>query len=239
MAAHWFASASATRARAFRPTRESSVFDEFRQVDIRTRGSKGGTGLGLAICRRLVELHGGTIGCESEVGKGSTFWFTLPRPAPQFPNTALDAPRASLQRHDDPYHLPWGGSTGDAILVIDDDADARSLISKRLHEAGYKSVLASTGTEGLRLARSLVPMAITLDMRMPLTSGAEVLDALRADARTRDIPLVLITLTERSHIAVPLDRVQYVQKPLDNEFDAHSHPCRGATAARLRRAGRG
>ena len=88
---------------------------------------------------------------------------------------------------------------------------------KRLKDGGYRCVEASSGAEGIRLARSLIPLAITLDLRMPVTDGLEVLRALSADARTRDIPVVLITVTERNHIAVPADGVHYVQKPFTKE----------------------
>jgi signal transduction histidine kinase/CheY-like chemotaxis protein len=195
------------------------IFDEFQQVGGGERRSKGGTGLGLAICRRLVELHGGTIGCDSDPGKGSTFWFTLPlamaetsrvAPAPSPRETASTEPGGNGE-------LPWGGYTSDVILVIDDDAASRALITKRLREGGYKSVEAASGAEGLQLARSLIPIAITLDLRMPVTDGLEVLHALSADARTRDIPVVLITITERSHIALLSDGVRYVQKPFTKD----------------------
>ncbi|TMB92678.1 MAG: response regulator [Chloroflexi bacterium] len=195
------------------------IFDEFRQIDGGDRRSKGGTGLGLAICRRLVELHGGAIGVDSDVGKGSTFWFTLPLAPAQTSRAVPSAAGADTAPGDSGGNgeLPWGGSTGDVILVVDDDADSRALIAKRLKDGGYRSVEASSGAEGIRLARSLIPLAITLDLRMPVTDGLEVLRALSADARTRDIPVVLITVTERNHIAVPADGVLYVQKPFSKE----------------------
>src|SRR4029077_12841738 len=83
------------------PDATEIIFDEFQQIDSGERRSKGGTGLGLAICRRLVELHGGVIRCESEVGKGSTFWFTLPLAGggPELPLSAPEADRVPAARN--------------------------------------------------------------------------------------------------------------------------------------------
>jgi len=200
---------------------QERIFDEFEQVESGgDRARKGGTGLGLAICRRLVELHGGRIGCDSVLGAGSTFWFTLKSvEAPvRLPSLAsLQVAAVASDGAGNGRAVPWGGSTSGVILVIDDEADARALISKRLQEGGYRSVQAASGAEGIRLARSLVPLAITLDLRMPVTSGADVLQALAGDSRTRDIPVVLVTINEQNHVAVPHNRVLYVRKPFTKE----------------------
>ncbi|HEV3231658.1 MAG TPA: response regulator [Candidatus Dormibacteraeota bacterium] len=207
------------------------VFDEFRQVDGGAARSSGGTGLGLAISRRLVTLHGGTMGVDSEVGRGSTFWFTLPtaqapgavpegaRPEAQ-PEGAThpDAAGARATPPGDPRSaLPWGGLTRDLVVIVDDDPHARALIAKRLGEGGFRSVEAASGEEGLRLAGELLPLAITLDIQMPAMDGAEVLRRLSADRRTRDIPVVLTTALDRGHVGMELDRVGYAQKPFTKE----------------------
>jgi CheY-like chemotaxis protein len=192
------------------------IFDEFRQVEAGHGTNTEGSGLGLAICRRLVTLHGGAMGVDSEVGRGSTFWFTMPVYQPSGTLIEIDV-TVSNQDSESLSRLPWGGLTKDVVVVVDDDPHARALISKRLGEGGFRSVEASSGEEGLKIAGDVLPLAITLDIEMPAMDGAEVLRRLSADHRTRDIPVVLTTVHERGHLGMQLERVGYVQKPFTKE----------------------
>src|SRR5262249_13644051 len=150
------------------PEQQAKLFEEFSQADSSTARRYGGTGLGLAITRKLARMMGGDVTVTSEPGKGSGFTLRLP-------------PRAEL---------PVKSTTGsngtrsvrtDCVLVIDDDATARELISDHLKPEGFSVVTAAGGVEGLKLAKELRPTVITLDVMMPDLDGWSVLTTLRQD----------------------------------------------------------
>src|SRR5262249_37222229 len=144
------------------------LFQDFTQGDGSTTRKFGGTGLGLAISRRFCRLMGGDITVDSAVGKGSTFTVDLPLEH-SVPKTAhVHAADADSSPND----------AADVILVIDDDAQVREMVERRLTKEGYRVVTAQGGVEGLRLARELRPIAITLDVMMPGMDGWAVLSAL-------------------------------------------------------------
>ena len=152
------------------PEQQAKLFEEFTQADSSTARKYGGTGLGLAICRKLARMMGGDVTVTSEPGKGSVFTARLP--------AAADPPARS------PSGLDGGRpSSADCVLVIDDDATARELISDHLKAEGFSVVTAAGGVEGLKLAKELRPIAITLDVMMPDLDGWSVLAALAAGRR--------------------------------------------------------
>ena len=105
-----------------------------------------GTGLGLMIVREIVEAHGGTVGVESELGKGATFWVRLPRGA--------------------------GARRTGPILIVDDDPEVRESLRFVLESEGYDTEICVNGREALdRLAHLPAPAAIFLDLSMPIVSG--------------------------------------------------------------------
>ena len=137
---------------------QTKLFQEFSQADASTARQYGGTGLGLAITRKLAQMMGGDVTVASEQGKGSVFTVRLPAGA-----DSMTADSVGL-----------GGSepaVAGCILVIDDDAIARDLIADNLKLAGFSVVTAAGGLEGLKLARDLRPLAITLDVMMPDLDG--------------------------------------------------------------------
>ena len=147
------------------PEQQAKLFEEFTQADSSTARQYGGTGLGLAITRKLALMMGGDVTVTSELGKGSIFTVRLPAREHQTPDT-------STRGNAEPC-------AADCVLVIDDDATARELISHNLQIAGFSAVTASGGLEGLKLAKELRPVAITLDVVMPDLDGWSVLAALR------------------------------------------------------------
>lgn len=144
------------------PAEQTRLFEPFSQADASTTRRYGGTGLGLAISRRLVNLMGGDFGLVSEVGAGSTFWFTVPLAAPA--GRAADAPRH-------PETL-----TGRRALVVDDNDTNRLVVSAQLAGWGLRGDVASTAAEALNLLRGAAAerdpyWAVLLDMQMPDVDG--------------------------------------------------------------------
>ena len=156
-------------------TREQTarIFEAFQQADALTSHRYGGTGLGLVISREFCQLAGGEIRVTSELGNGTTFTVRLP--------VDVSTAQESKER----------GS----ILVIDDEASARDLLSERFAQDRLHVVTAASGEEGLRMARALRPRAITLDAMLPSVGGSSVLQSLRADEDLRLIPVVVIAVS--------------------------------------------
>jgi len=181
------------------------LFQAFSQADASTTKKYGGTGLGLAISRRFCQLLGGDIAVASRPGKGSTFTITLPAhsdmPAPV---KAVDAPRIVVD-----------AANGATVLIVDDDAAARELLSASLKGAGYRLVHATSGEEALALARTIRPDAITLDVMMPKPDGWEVLSTLKADPDLCEIPVVVVTMAPDRGIGLSLGAVDVLTKPVD------------------------
>jgi adenylate cyclase len=189
------------------PDQLAKLFEEFSQADVSTARQYGGTGLGLAITRRLCQMMGGDVTVASEHGKGSTFIVRLPLAA----NQTADAPMEQIGR----ASVIEPGR--DCVLVIDDDATARDLISEYLRQAGYTVITAAGGREGLKLAKEHHPSAITLDVMMPDIDGWTVLSALRGDPHLADIPVVMATIVDEPRQGATLGAVGYLTKPIDRD----------------------
>jgi adenylate cyclase len=181
---------------------QAKLFEEFTQADSSTARRYGGTGLGLAITRKLARMMGGEVTVASEPGKGSIFTVRLPG--------AADAPARATGDGNRPPR-------SDCVLVIDDDATARELISEQLKAAGLPVVTAAGGLEGLKLAKELRPLAITLDAIMPDLDGWSVLAALRQDSELAEIPVIMVTILDEHRRAVALGAAGYLSKPVDRE----------------------
>ncbi|TVS11088.1 MAG: PAS domain S-box protein [Gammaproteobacteria bacterium] len=152
--------------------KQAIIFDEFSQVDASTTRNYGGTGLGLAISRRLAALMGGAIGIESEEGQGATFWFTVVLAK------ALEADAGAGQATVT-FH-------GEPVLIVDDNATVRDLLTTRLESWGLRAAAAESGTHALSLlaesAAAGSPYTIAfIDTRMPDMSSEELARAIRSD----------------------------------------------------------
>jgi GAF domain-containing protein/CheY-like chemotaxis protein len=183
---------------------QTKLFQEFSQADASTARQYGGTGLGLAITRKLAQMLGGDVTVASEQGKGSVFTVRLPAGADSMTadSIAIGGSEAAV--------AGW-------ILVIDDDAIARDLIADNLKLAGFSVVTAAGGLEGLKLARDLRPLAITLDVMMPDLDGWSVLAALRQDVELAEIPVIMVTILDERRRAAELGAAGYLTKPIDRQ----------------------
>jgi len=176
------------------------IFESFQQGG-RGASREEGTGLGLTLSRRIVELMGGRMWLESEVGRGSTFGFAVPvRAARQEPPVpAESAP----------------GST--SIVVIEDDRASLELLTAYLSGAELTVLTARDGESGLAAVRRSRPSAVLLDIRMPGMDGWEVLRSLKADPATADIPVVVVSIVDERARGAALGAAGYLVKPVSRD----------------------
>ncbi len=183
-----------------------AIFSKFHQVDSSSTRKKGGTGLGLPICKHIVEAHGGEIRVErggpalDGDGPGTTFVFSLPE--------AIVVPAAETPP------MSEGAGTGPRVLVIDDDPDVRLILKTNLEAAGYTVFEAATGEQGLRLARGLKPDLVTVDLMLPDIDGFGVIEKLKEDPTTAQIPVVVVSALERDAEAARFQLADYFVKPV-------------------------
>jgi signal transduction histidine kinase/DNA-binding response OmpR family regulator len=187
------------------------LFKPFSQADSSTTRMYGGTGLGLSITKKFCEMMGGDVTVESEVGKGTSFTIRLPAVTEeQLPETP--APPSDVAADALPAR-----PGGDTVLVIDDDPVVHDLLGRSLYKDGFHVVSAASGPEGIRLARSLQPIAITLDVLMPGMDGWTVLTALKQDPETADIPVIMLTMVDNKGLGYALGVADYFNKPVDRD----------------------
>jgi PAS domain S-box-containing protein len=197
------------------PDHLEKLFKPFSQVDPSATRRFGGTGLGLAITRHFCEAMGGDIEVESKPGVGSTFTIRLPAVVGEAKGEAKEAKgEKSEPGPAPPFGLPR--PRGDVILVIEDNSAARESLVKFLTRKGFRAEAAADGEEGLRLARELHPLAITLDLILPGMDGWAVLSALKADPELAAIPVVLFTgVAGDPNEAFRRGASDFVPKPVD------------------------
>lgn len=194
------------------------VFERFRQADSRFSREYGGLGLGLAIARDIVHLHGGTIHASSDgEGTGSTFRVKLPVPivhAAAGPDIPRDQPSSAGHGEGD------RSLAGLQVLVVDDDADATTLMREVLEAAGAAVISAKSAAEALRVMTTMTPDVLVTDIGMPGMDGFELVAELRRspDPSLRNLPAAALTAYARSedrtrslkqgfqmHLAKPID----------------------------------
>ena len=161
---------------------QSKIFERFEQVneDVLSGKKARGTGLGLSICKGIIEHYGGEMWLESQIGKGSTFFFTLPvrlrgkKTRPMMPKT----PSPDRKK----------------ILIIDDDIDFISAVKFYLEKKGYKVYAAYDGEEGIKTCQIVKPDLIILDMLMPKKNGINTLKSLKKDRLIKNTPVIVLTV---------------------------------------------
>jgi signal transduction histidine kinase/CheY-like chemotaxis protein len=198
------------------------LFQSFTQADASTTRKFGGTGLGLALTRRFCQMMSGDVTVHSVPGEGSVFTIKLPAVVSE---TVADVAMLPDERRDpaDPealaaLELVDSGPlppVRTCVLVIDDDPLQRDLMQRYLRKEGFTVRTASGGVQGLRLARQLLPAAITLDVMMPDMDGWSVLSSLKGDLTLRDIPVVMLTMVDDPERGFTLGASDYATKPVN------------------------
>jgi PAS domain S-box-containing protein len=177
---------------------KKNLFQAFKQADSSTTRKFGGTGLGLAISRQLVQLMGGEIQVDSELGHGSTFWFTAEFPL-QEPTPKIVAPRANL--------------AGLRALVVDDNETNREILQRQLASWRIQVTSVASAAEALpalrKAAASGVPFHLAiLDMMMPDMNGLELAGVLRAEPGFDELKLIMLTSMGHKLSRAELDRAR-------------------------------
>jgi signal transduction histidine kinase/DNA-binding NarL/FixJ family response regulator len=192
---------------------QEKLFQEFSQADATISRKYGGTGLGLAISYRFVQMMKGRISVDSQPGQGSTFTVYLPV------QVTLDTAEAAQAEGTGAFSAGASEHKAelDTILVIDDDPVVRDLMSRFLTKLGFRVVAASNGEEGLRRAREVRPLVITLDVIMPECDGWEVLRKFKADPQLAQIPVIMVTIVDNEAMGFDLGASNYLIKPVDRD----------------------
>jgi signal transduction histidine kinase/DNA-binding response OmpR family regulator len=206
------------------PEQIQKLFQPFTQADSSTTRKFGGTGLGLAISLKLGQMMGGTIGVESEPGKGSTFTFRMPAVVKKAPPAAATPPGlgATLCRSvteestAQPVVKVRSAAPGQStILVADDDDAVRDLLQRYLTAEGFFVVPVKRGEDVVPTAKIVRPQAITLDVMMPGVDGWSVLSSLKATPELADVPVVMVTIVDDRNLGFAMGATEYLVKPVD------------------------
>jgi PAS domain S-box-containing protein len=209
------------------------IFDPFVQVS--GPASESGTGLGLAISRQYVELLGGVLQVESEVGQGSVFRFALTLPL-------ADAPRALPAATGDVLGLALH-ERGKRVLVADDDRESQLLLGELLEPLGFVVAFAGNGVEALARMASFAPHLVLMDWRMPELDGLATIRRIRSQPDCDEVRIIMCTASafdEQCEVALQAGADAFLRKPLDTaELYAHIERLLGVRFLRAACAGDG
>ncbi|MCC1498115.1 response regulator [Alcanivorax sp. 1008] len=209
------------------PEKQRLVFEAFQQADGTTSRKYGGTGLGLTISRELARLLGGDVGLFSEgMGKGTTFMLYLPFGDADsvWREDGADAPTstaaAAFSGIAAASVAPDAGADEGfmvkekTVLIIEDDADFSNVLVDLAADYGLEGHVCADGESGLEYARHYRPSAIILDIGLPGIDGWQVMEKLKADPRTKDIPVHFLSGKDERKKALELGAIDFLTKPI-------------------------
>lgn len=170
------------------------IFDRYYQAPENIDSHTPGTGIGLALSKLIIEQHNARINVQSTLGKGSIFVISFPQSA-VVPASAKASPAQTSEESISAFQVQRSNRTKNKrpeVLIIEDHPELRKYLVNRVGEH-YRVVAAADGTVGLALALQQIPDVVISDLMMPGKNGYEITAALKADARTSHIPIILLT----------------------------------------------
>ena len=224
--------------------KQKLIFEAFQQADGTTSRKYGGTGLGLSISREIAGLLGGELQVQSTPGSGSTFTLYVPMLTADAPVLAHPVAGESAERSVAPVVEPSDdrGQIGKSpfVLIVEDDPAFAGILLDLAHEAGLKGIISPTGSGTAAMAKKMQPQAITLDLGLSDIDGFVLLELLRNDPDTADIPIHVISGGDRAEDAIALGASGVTEKPADQEslarlFDTIVRSAKVGKAARPKR----
>ncbi|MDH5720618.1 MAG: response regulator [Spirochaetia bacterium] len=205
------------------------IFEAFQQADGSTSRIYGGTGLGLTISKEFIKQLSGYIEVESEVGKGSEFKVYIPfnKPAEKrdtrsFGSLTDKPPASELKAKLQPEFSSSASGKQQTVLIIEDDPKFAHILIDLSNSRGFRSLYASDGTAGLQIAETHKLDAIILDLKLPDLSGEEVLERLKGNKHTADIPVQIISGKSKADTLLQKGAIGYLKKPVSEEDIIHA-----------------
>ncbi|GHG89858.1 ATP-binding protein [Comamonas sp. JC664] len=186
------------------PEHHERIFEEFSQVESHLQRKAKGTGLGLPLARRLTELLGGTLTLKSTLGQGATFTITIPRVHMEVAEMTGLTERSE---HLDPSRAP--------VLVLEDDRQTLFLYEKYLARSGFQVLPVRSTDEARRVLERVRPAAMVLDVMLEGETSWSFLADMKNNEATRDIPILVVTVTDREQKARALGADEFWLKPVD------------------------
>lgn len=199
------------------PEKQAKIFDTFTQADTSTTRKYGGTGLGLAICDQLAELMGGEVGVDSEVGEGSTFWFTV------------TLPEVDKENISDPVGEAGTGNGFSTlapeklkVLIAEDNQINQIVVRKILEKEGFKVDIVDTGTKAVEAVEKNDYAFVFMDIQMPEMDGYEATRIIRDlesenGKHTLIIALTASALDDAREKCLNAGMDEYLAKPIEKE----------------------
>lgn len=178
------------------------LFTKFQQLDQSDSRNGEGTGLGLAICKALIEQHKGTIGFESKLGVGSTFWFEVPGTV-----VSKAAPSVAVVLSD----------SDRTVLLVEDDEDLSSVLKAMLRCEGYECIHAPTLAEAEKILHNVLPNAVIMDLHLPDGSGLQFIERLQKEPSTSLLPVVVMTGSDLKRTDEHQMVIDWLQKPFADD----------------------
>ena len=195
------------------------IFDEWVQIDNPLQKRQKGTGLGLPLSKKLAELLGGSLWMESELGVGSTFYFSIPATY----GVARDMAADLLAQPDlDPTRLP--------ILVVEDNLETMFVYEKYLKGSPYQVLPARTVRQARESIQHTRPAAIILDILLEHENTWDFLREIKNSPELREVPVLVATVVDNQNKALSLGADMFVIKPIEREWLVHN--LRGLVEAR-------